>query len=107
MSKEVKANYSEAEIAVLTAGYTGTSNATEVPALAKQLGKSDASVRAKLSSMGLYVKAEKTKAAKGGKTTKADMAVFIGSKCNMNEVEVEALTKTTMAVLDKLAKTLE
>ena len=101
MSKEVKANYSEAEIAILESEYTGNSNSVEVPAIAKKLGKSDASVRAKLSSMGLYVKAEKTKAA-SSKNTTADVAEVIGSKCGMNEVEVEALAKTTMAVLQKL-----
>lgn len=102
MAKVKAANYSEAEIAVLTSGYTGQDNASEVKALASQLGKTTASVRAKLSNMGVYQKAESVKSSGEGRTTKADTANAIASVTGMNKVEAEALTKTTSAVLDKL-----
>ena len=95
-------NYTDEQIATLEQMYTGADNAQEVTAIAQAIGKSPASVRSKLSNMGLYVKAEKSKTAKGEKTSKADLATYIGEAVGLNEVEVQALTKTTVSVLNKI-----
>ena len=65
-------NYTDEQVAVLEAEYTGKDNATEVAALAEKLGKSQASVRSKLSTMGKYVKAETAKSSQ--RERKEDLA---------------------------------
>ena len=108
MAKQVKekaANYSEADIAVLKSGYTGGDNAVEVPALATKLGKSAASVRAKLANMGLYVKAEKAEP-KGDGAKKEAIASAIGAVVGLLDHEVEGLAKATKSPLEKIFKAL-
>lgn len=102
-SKKVKAvNYTEAQMAVLSSGYTGGDNKAEVAALASELNRSAGSIRAKLANMGLYQKAEAVKAASTAKTTKAVKAAQVGKICGFTPVEMEAASKTTNAVLDKI-----
>lgn len=94
------ANYSEAQIATITAMYTGADNKAEVKEIAEAVGKTVFSVRAKLSTMGIYKVAEK--AEKRATATKQTKAELIGKELDFNEVEVEALTKTTVSVIDKI-----
>lgn len=93
-------NYTEAQVAVLTEMYKGVDNATEVAEIAKATGKSAASVRAKLASLGLYAKAEAESKAKG--ITKRALAEQVGNALGLQEFEVDALEKTSKSVLDKL-----
>jgi len=102
MAKVTKAaNYSEAQITSMTAAYKGVDNKKEVAMIAADLGKSVASVRAKLSSLGLYKTAE---AAKAGKSTKkADIVAAIAATgIKLSEAEQEGLTKSTSAPLEKI-----
>jgi len=101
MAKVKAANYSEAEVARLKAGYSGADNATEVAALAKELGKSAASVRAKLASLGVYAKAEKV-TAKAVSENKTALADAIGEKVGLLEHEAEGLAKAPKAALAKV-----
>ena len=82
--------------------YTGADNRIEVAAIAKEIGKTEASVRAKLSTLGFYVKAEKAPRSNVFKVTKALKAAQIADIADMTDVEKDALSKTTGAVLDKL-----
>jgi Mn-dependent DtxR family transcriptional regulator len=93
-------NYSaEAEVRIREI-YSGKDNAAEVAQISAELGKSPASVRAKLSSMGLYVKAEKAVAAKSA--TKFAIAEKIGKQAGLQEFEVEGLAKATKGSLTKI-----
>lgn len=105
MAKEKVARYSEADIEILRKGYTGADNAAEVQALSQATGKSPASVRAKLASLGLYRKAEE-KAAEGERLTKMVLAESIGEKVGLIEHEVEGLAKASKAALDKILQAL-
>ena len=94
-------NYSETQIATLTASYKGVDNKKEVAMIAADLGKSAASVRAKLSSLGLYKTAEAAKATKSVK--KLDIVSAIkASGVELSEAEMEGLTKATSAPLAKI-----
>ena len=101
-AKAAKAvNYSDADMATMTSMYTGKDNATEVKAIAAKLGKSAASVRAKVASMGLYVKAEKATAGKRvGK--KAEIVERIASMVTLSEADQEGLGKATAAPLARI-----
>lgn len=108
MSKQKKANYSEAEIAVLQT-YQAGDNKAEMARLVSEVAavtgkdekvKTSASIRAKLSTMGLYVKEEKASATKGRK--KADIAADIGAAVGLSAEEVEGLTNATAAPLVKV-----
>ena len=101
-TKTVKAaNYSEAQIVSLTAAYKGVDNKKEVAMIAADIGKSAASVRAKLSSLGLYKTAEASKATKSVK--KLDIvAAIAASGIELSEAEKEGLTKATSAPLVKI-----
>jgi hypothetical protein len=102
MAKIVKVNYTPEQISTMTAMYSGQDNVAEVKAIADAISKNPNSVRAKLSSLGVYVKAEAVKSTATAKTTKAVKAAQIGEIIGANEVEREAISKTTNAVLDKL-----
>lgn len=102
MSKVKVANYTEQDIAVLKAGYTGADNASEVAAIATATGKTPASVRAKLASLGLYMKAEAGASSEGERITKQVIAEAIGQRIGLQEHEVEGLSKAPKAALDKV-----
>jgi ribosomal protein S4 len=94
-------SYTDKEIETITELYTGQDNAAELKVIAETLGKTEPSVRAKLSSMGLYIKsAQKTAKKKGVK--KEDLTKQIAPMLKLNEIEEEALGKTTVAVLEKI-----
>jgi hypothetical protein len=99
MAKTV--NYTEAQVAELTAGYTGSDNKSEVAVLAAKIGKTPASVRAKLSQMGIYVKTE-AEAEKSERVTKRDIVDSIAQVVSLTEAEVEGLEKATKSALEKV-----
>lgn len=101
MAKAKTANYSDAQIAILKAKYTGADNATEVVAIAAEVGKTPASVRAKLSSMGIYKTAEKA-ATTTEKVNKMVLADKIGDAVGLSEAEREGLSKATKSALEKV-----
>lgn len=101
--KTVKAtNYTESDVRTMGELYTGEDNIGEVREIAATLGKSQNSVRAKLSNLGIYVKAEAVATAKSTKVTKITKATQIANLADLSEVETVALANTTGAVLDKL-----
>lgn len=97
-----QANYTAEQITYMTETYTGKDNKSEVAAIAETVGKSQASVRAKLANLGLYVKAEATATAKGNGITKATIAEAIATEAGLSEAEVEGLTKATKSALEKV-----
>jgi hypothetical protein len=101
MPKAKAANYTEQDIAVLKSGYTGADNAKEVAALATATGKTPASVRAKLASLGLYVRAEAA-SSDAERVTKQVIAEAIGQRIGLMEHETEGLAKAPKAALDKV-----
>lgn len=103
MAKEKAVNYTAEMIETLRAGYTGTDNAKEVEALAAATGKTPASVRAKLASLGLYKAAEKaTSKEEGEKVTKTILTDAIGEIVGLAEHEREGLAKATKSALEKV-----
>lgn len=102
MAKAKAVNYNEAEIAVLHSDYTGADNATEVAAIAEKLGKTPASVRAKLANLGIYKKAEEVSDGDGERITKMVIAEAIGQRIGLLEAEVEGLAKAPKAALSKV-----
>lgn len=102
--KTPKSNYSEQDIAALRAGYTGADNKAEVTAIAVKIGKSPASVRAKLANLGLYVKAED--AGKPKARGKADVVAEIAAKIGLPEHDQDGLAKATVRSLEAILKAL-
>ena len=100
--KAVKvANYSTEQVATIRSMYTGKDNAVEVKAIASALGKSPASVRAKLASEGVYVKAIVTKVGRGT-SNKTKIAETIGALVELSDADVEGLAKATKSSLEKV-----
>lgn len=103
MTKKIAvANYSDVQVSTMTSMYTGSDNIAEVRAIATAIDKPVNSVRAKLASLGVYIKAEPTAKVGSTKIKKEVKAQQIGELTGMSELEREALGKTTGAVLDKL-----
>jgi hypothetical protein len=98
-------NYSQAMLDTMATMYTGADNKAEVAAIAKKLGKTAGSVRAKLSQLGVYEVAAKTATA-STRTKKADLCAQIGKIANLKEAEIEGLEKATAAPLEKILKML-
>lgn len=105
MAKEKAVNYTAEQVEVLKSSYTGADNSGEVKALAEKLGKTPASVRAKLANLGLYKSEEKAEE-KSDRVTKLVIAEAIGEKIALLEHEVEGLAKAPKAALDKVLKAL-
>jgi hypothetical protein len=99
--KEKATNYSAGQIDLLREMYTGADNAGEVEAISKATGKTPASVRAKLASLGLY-KSKESAAVAGDKVTKIAIVDKIGDVVGLAEHEREGLTKATKAALEKI-----
>jgi hypothetical protein len=95
------ANYSVEQVATIRSMYTGKDNTAEVKAIASALGKSAASVRAKLASEGVYVKAIAAKTGRGT-SSKTKIAENIGNLANLSDAEVEGLAKATKGSLEKV-----
>lgn len=101
-AKAPSKNYSDEDIAVLRTGYTGEDNAKEVAALAVKVGKTPASVRAKLAQLGIYRKAEDAGKPKG--RTKADLVNEIADKIGIPEHDRDGLAKATVRPLEAILK---
>lgn len=100
-TKEKAVNYSDENVAFLKANYVGADNAAEVKSLAVALGKSEGSIRGKLSSMKIYVTA--AKAPGSTRVTKANLVTDIGRLVGgFSEAESDGLTKATSVPLAKI-----
>lgn len=106
MPKAKVSNYTPEMIETLKAGYTGADNSAEIAALSNVTGKTPASVRAKLASLGLYKAAEKASDGDAERITKQVIAEAIGQKIGLLEHEVEGLSKATKSALDKVLASL-
>ena len=104
MSEKI-VNYSKEMVARLSEVYDGNADeATRdeaVKALAEELGKSPASIRAKLTSEGLYVPKEKTPKGKRS-ATKAELVAAIAKVINVPEEVVESLEKANKSALTRV-----
>lgn len=97
MTKQVKqANYSAEAIAVITEKYK---NGESLDAIASATGRTVASIRAKLSSLGVYKKVEKATEGKKGGVTKASLVSDIAAIVTGNREGLESLQAATMADL--------
>lgn len=102
-------NYTDEMVARLHAVYDGNANdearKAQVAELAAELGKSEASVRAKLTSEGIYVPYSKAPA---GKNTvrKAALVAAIADKLNVHVEAVESLEKANKVALAMIYKAL-
>lgn len=102
-------NYTPEMVSRLHAVYSPEATESEREAqildLSAELGKNVASIRAKLTSEGLYV--PKTKAPAGKATIrKAQLVAIIAHKLNVAEEMVESLEKANKAVLARIAQAL-
>ena len=102
MAKEKVANYTAEAVETLKTYNPEAGNKAEVARLAQEVGKTEQSVRAKLSNMGLYVKEAKP-ATTVGTASKEVLAANIANRVEgMTEAETEALQNTTKAVLQRV-----
>lgn len=95
---EKTVNYTEAQEARLREAYVGNESKETVKALAEELGKSVASVTAKLVRMELYKSEAK---AEGGKRAmlKSEMVAEVAKLAGVSEETVESLEKATAGAL--------
>ena len=95
-------NYTPEMVARLHEVYVGTASEVErdeqIGALAEELGKSPASIRAKLTHEGIYVPKAKAPAGKGS-VRKATLVAAIASKLGVAEEVMESLEKANKNVL--------
>jgi hypothetical protein len=98
-------NYTDEMVEALHAGYDGTADEAtrdaQVAALADEVGRSAASVRAKLTREGIYVPKAKAPA---GKATirKAQLVTAIARELEVDEDVVGSLEKATKVALAKV-----
>lgn len=106
-TKAKAANYDAKIVAEMTSAYVagreaGDSNADIVATIAEDIGKTPASVRAKLAAEGVYQKEEAAKTA-GSRMKKADIvAAIVGKGVPLNDAEAEGLEKATASALQKV-----
>jgi hypothetical protein len=102
-------NYTDEMVARLHAVYDGEADEAtrdeQVGELAEELGKSPASIRAKLTREGIYVPKNKAPAGKAS-VTKADLIAVIASKLGRDEDVVGSLEKANKVVLSMLVEAL-
>lgn len=103
-------NYSDEAVARLAEVYDGEADEAQrdaqVAQLAEELGKSAASIRAKLTREGLYV--PKAKAPKGKNTVrKAELVAAIAKLLGEDEDVVGSLEKATKLTLAKVYRALK
>jgi len=109
MTRKVVVNYTDAMVARLHEGYDGNASdadrKAQVAELAAELGKSEASIRAKLTSEGIYVPYSKAPA---GKNTvrKAALVAAIAEKLGVHVEVVESLEKANKVALAHIFKAL-
>jgi hypothetical protein len=101
VAKTKAVNYTDEQVAILKAGYTGTDNKGEVKALAAEVSKPEASVRAKLANLGIYVKDVAEKAI-ADRVSKRDLVEKVGRVVGLTEAEQEGLEKATKTAIEKV-----
>ena len=95
-------NYTQEQIATITAAYTGDNSKEALATIAASVGKTVPSVRAKLSSLGVYKVAEKPKTA-STRVNKTAIVEMIGNTgIDFTEAEVEGLAKANKSALEKV-----
>ena len=98
-TKQTKqANYTPEAVAILSSRYSAGES---VDAIAASMGRTVASVRAKLASLGLYKTKAKPEGKKGG-VTKAQVVSDIAAIVAGDKNGLESLTAATMADLNKI-----
>ena len=106
---EKAVNYTQEMVDALHAGYDGSASDDErraqIKALAEEVGRSEASVRAKLVREGIYVAYTKAEAGKGG-ARKADLVQAIADKLEVDSDVVGSLEKATKVALNKVLEAL-
>lgn len=102
---EKAVNYTDEMVAALHEGYDGSASdevrRAQIKALAKEVGRSEASVRAKLVREGIYVPYVKVEAGKGG-ARKADLVQAIADALEVDSDVVGSLEKATKVALNKV-----
>ncbi len=106
---EKTVNYTDVMVEALHAGYDGTASdedrQAQVKALAADLGKSDASIRAKLTREGIYVALTKAPAGKAV-VRKAEIVQTIADLLEVDVDVVGSLEKATKVTLLRLSDAL-
>lgn len=104
---EKQINYTDEMVARLHEVYDGKASdkdrRAQIKTLADELGRSEASVRAKLTNEGIYVKYDKPTPKKGG-VKKADLVTAIAKVLNEDEAVLDSLEKATMVALKRVLK---
>ena len=103
MSKNTVKNYTKEQEAQMMAEYALEPNRSTVDTLATELGKSAKSIIAKLVSLGVYKKAERTTKSGAKIVSKAELVAQIESHYGF---ELPSLVKATKADLTSLADNL-
>ena len=102
---EKTVNYTDEMVARLHEVYDGDAaeevRDAQVAQLADELGKSPASIRAKLTREGLYVPKAKAPAGKAS-VTKAQLVTAIAAEMNVDEDVIGSLEKATKVALGKV-----
>lgn len=102
-------NYTDEMVASLRAGYDGSADEAtrkvQVAALADELGKSAASIRAKLTREKLYVAMAKAPAGKAA-VRKSELVTAIATAVDVDEDVIGSLEKATKVTLNILLKAL-
>lgn len=95
-TKQKAVNYSPESVAAIVADYKA---GKALETIAQEQGRTVASVRAKLSSLGVYAKKEKETSGKKGGLTKAALVSDIAAIITGNREGLESLQAATMADL--------
>ena len=108
---EQNVNYTDEMVARLHDVYDGEAPVAErdaqVQELADELGKSPASIRAKLTREGIYVPKGNVTKAGAPVIKKADIVNHIADRLGVNAEVVESLEKATKVALQKVADALD
>lgn len=98
-------NYTDEMVHRLHSGYDGSADEAtrdaQVAHLAEELGKSPASIRAKLTREGIYVPKAKAPAGKAS-VTKAQLVTAIAAELEVDEDVIGSLEKATKVALGKV-----
>lgn len=106
-------NYTDQDIETLAAGYDGAASdearKEQVSALAEKLGKSEQSIRMKLTNLGLYVKPEpKASDKKARSATREQMVESFATMLNVDpEIKLRGLEKANKTTIAFLVQTFQ
>lgn len=106
MATEKKANYTTEQTASILAAYAKAPSVETVEALAKELGKTPASIRMKLVREGVYQKKEYTTKTGEKVQPKRDLADAIGAVLKLAEADITSLEKASKNALQAVWKAL-